>query len=153
MRRYRIIDLQKTYAALNVDRVAIHLSLQTQSALTLLTDMIQDGHLNATLSQPSTSTTNGTSSPILRFHSQSSTTPSQTTTDIDSQIRAQIQQVEMLSAQVKEADRKLAVTREYTDWTRRNKKTDAGANSFEDSMDISWEPGNGGGDDEDIMGM
>jgi len=132
--------------------------------------MIQDGQLNATISQPPTNTnttTNGNStpSPILRFHSSATSGPtSSATTDTATKIQTQIQLIENLSAQVKEADRKLAVTKEYADWIRRTKKLDAGTNAFEDPMEMNWEPpnignlqpggnlfGGGEGDDEDIM--
>jgi len=149
LRRYRVIDLQRTYAAVDVDRVAIHLSLSSQATVQLLTTMIQDGHLNATIQDRSTSaTTNGNASVILRFHSTSSTQRSGGSSTIDNAIETQVEKIKALSAFVKEADRRLAVTKEYADYVKRSKKADPGAAAFEDPMEMSWDPP---ADDEDLM--
>lgn len=68
-------------------------------------------------------------------------------------VAAQVKKIEALSAFVKEADRRLALTKEYVEYVRRNKKTDGGTASFEDPMEMAWDRpgGGGGGDDEDIM--
>ena len=156
LRRYRVIDLQRTYSALAVDRVAIHLSMSTSSTIQLLQTMIRDGHLSASLSphQPQQNgTTNGTtitsstatSTPILRF--LASQTPSNDDASIDSAIQSRLKKIEALSTFVKEADRRLAVSKEYVDWVRRNKSADGGTAAFEDPMDTAWD----GGEDEDIM--
>jgi len=151
--RYRVIDLQKTYAALPVDRVATHLSLPPQATSTLLTQMIRDGHVNATITHPSasTSTTNGhPPSPILRFQAQKT---SQSDSEVDRQLQSQVRRIQELSAYLKEADRKVSITKEYADWIRRSKKTDHGTAAFEDPMDLTWGPsaGRGDADDEDMM--
>ena len=156
LRRYRVIDLQATYAALAVDRVAIYLSLSLNATLDLLTTMIRDGYLNATVSAPEqaspSASANGStssSSPILRFNPETST---QTDAEVDNLIRQQVRKVEGLSAYVKEADRKLAITREWADHVRKSKKSDAGAAAFEDPMEI-YNDMPGGNEDEDIMAM
>ncbi|KAF2227736.1 hypothetical protein BDZ85DRAFT_292799 [Elsinoe ampelina] len=157
LRRYRVLDLQRTYAALPVDQVAIHLSLSSQNTVQLLQSMIQQGHLQASIStsnRPSHSQ-NGTSNgdaPVLRFHSWDSSRPvQQVGGDKEQQIQSQIQRIAVLSEAVKEADRKFSLTKDFGDYLKRNKKgTDAGAAAFEDPMEMDDNFG-GGGDDEDIM--
>jgi len=118
--------------------------------------MINTGHLAATIEQAAISSdANGStsSSEILRFHSTSSTAPSGSDSSIDAQIQTQLQKIETLSAFIKEADRRLAVSKEYIEWNKRQKKSDLGAAHFEDAMDTSWGPPGGNADDEDIMGQ
>ena len=156
LRRFRVIDLQRTYAALTVDRVAIHLSLSAEATAHLLTTMINDGHLAATIGQSdnaSANNGNSASSAILRFLSPTAKSGITSNESIDAQIQTQLQKIELLSAFVKEADRRLAVSKEYTDWRKRQKASGAGAGQFEDPMDLSWEPPSGNAEDEDIMGQ
>lgn len=152
LRRYRVIDLQSTYSALPVDRIAVHLSLPTDTTLSLLDTMIRHGHIKATVQQSATNATNGASTPVLRFLSHHPThTP--VGLDQDTIIQAKYQQIERLSKHVKEADRKLALTKEYTDYIRRSKRAEgAGAPGYEDPMEETWEPGPAGDADEDMMG-
>ena len=142
LRRFRVIDLASTYAALPVDRVATHLSLSPDATLQLLTNMIAAGHVQASIS------THGGAS-ILRFQPQQK----QAVAVTEETVAAQVKKIEALSAFVKEADRRLALTKEYVEYVRRNKKTDGGTASFEDPMEMAWDRpgGGGGGDDEDIM--
>ena len=147
-----MIDLQKTYAAVHIDRVAVHLSLSPQTTLQLLTTMIQDNHLSAKIEDRSASgTTNGDASLVLRFTSNSATVQvSNNGATLDTAIEAQVEKIQALSAFVKEADRRLAITKEYADYVRRVKKSgDNGAAAFEDPMEMSWEPQPG--EDEDLM--
>lgn len=159
LRRYRVLDLQRTYASLPVDQVAIHLSLSTQNTAQLLQNMIQQGHIQASISTSSRSSQaqNGTSSsgstPVLRFHLQDSSRPVHHINhgSPEEQIHAQIQRIATMSEAVKEADRKYSLTKDYGDWLKRNRKgADAGAAAFEDPMEMDDNFG-GGGDDEDIM--
>ncbi|GAB7341061.1 hypothetical protein MBLNU457_7381t2 [Dothideomycetes sp. NU457] len=142
LRRFRVIDLASTYAALPVDRVATHLSLSSDATLQLLNNMIALGHVQASIS-----TSDGGAS-ILRFQTQQKHGAEGATEEA---VAAQVRKIEALSAFVKEADRRLALTKEYVDYVRRNKKTDGGAASFEDPMEMSWDAPPGGDVDEDIM--
>lgn len=119
--------------------------------------MIQDGHFDAAISERDQSGLNGTtdarSSAVLRFHKGSVTQSAQTDSDIDRQIQAQLLKIETLNNSVREANRKLAVSHEWTDHVRKAKKnTDAGAAAFEDPMDVSWGGAPGDAEDEDMMG-
>lgn len=95
--------------------------------------MIRDGHIQATLPQPSTQDSNAAS--VLRFLSHD---PSLSSIGLnqDSILKAKYNQINELSKHVKEADRKLAITKEYVEFVRRNKRAEgAGAPGFEDPME------------------
>lgn len=141
LRRFRVIDLASTYAALPVDRVATHLSLSPEATLQLLNNMIALGHVQASIS-----TSDGGAS-ILRFRAQQKHAVDAT----EEAVAAQVKKIEALSAFVKEADRRLALTKEYVDYVRRNKKSEGGTAAFEDPMEMSWDAPPAGDVDEDIM--
>ncbi|GAB7348375.1 hypothetical protein MBLNU459_g6812t1 [Dothideomycetes sp. NU459] len=145
VRRYRVIDLQKTYSALSVERIAVHLSLSAASTTALLGTMIRDGHIQATLPQ-----THDASPPVLRFLSHDPNSPT-VGLDQDRILQAKYAQIDELSRHVYDAERKLAVTKEYIDFVRRNKRAEgAGAPGYEDPMEEVFDniPGD---PDEDMM--
>ena len=155
LRRWRVLDLQRHYAAMPVELVATHLGTSPAAALQLLQAMIQDGYLQASIA-PSKQTSqlqNGASSAdwsTVRFHAwDKAGAPSTTTDSAEEQIKARLARIEALSAAVREADRRFSLSREYGDWLRRNKRAgDAGALAYEDpmEMDAGFEER-----DEDIM--
>lgn len=145
LRRYRVIDLQKTYSALPVDRIAVHLSLDPPTTTTLLSTMIAEGAINALLPPAAPGTS---APPVLRFLSHNPNTPA---VDHDVVLQEKYAKVEQLAKHVREADRRLALQREYVDFVRRNKRADAaGASGFEDPMDV-WDGPETGDQDEDMM--
>ena len=148
--RFRVIDLQKTYAALPVSRVATLLSLQASSAPQTLTDMIRNGQLNASIS-PSSS-----GEAVLRFHG---TPSSSSTAQGEDSIEAQTKRIENLVASIKEADRRVRLTQEYVAYERRSKGSGMMGpdGDLAEQMDLTWDaPIAGTADDddgdEDIMG-
>jgi len=162
LQRHRVLDLRRTYASLTVDRVATSLSMSSQATLQLLQTMIQQGHVQASISGVDTGSllTNGSAAshgaPLIRFQAcdPSKATHNGAGSEVDGDIHAQIQRIDELSKAVREADRKLAITKEYGEWLRRNKKSaDAGAAAFEDPMEMDNGPDMPGNfvSDEDIM--
>ncbi|KAI5204587.1 hypothetical protein E4T38_04597 [Aureobasidium subglaciale] len=146
LRRYRVIDLQKTYAALPIEGIALHLNLTPGATTTLLSTMIRDGHLHALL-PPLIAGTD--TKPVLRFLSQN---PNQPAVDHDALLKDKSVHIEQLAKHVREADRRLAIQKEYVDFTRRNKRAEtAGAQGYEDPMDV-WDAPEDGDQDEDMMG-
>ncbi|CAC9884997.1 unnamed protein product [Aureobasidium pullulans] len=146
LRRYRVIDLQKTYAALPIEGIAAHLNLTTPATTTLLSTMVRDGHLNAMLHQP---ITGPDTRPVLRFLSHN---PNQPLVDQDALLKEKSVRIEQLAKHVREADRKLALQKEYVEATRRTKRAEnAGAQGFEDPMDV-WDAPQNVDQDEDMMG-
>lgn len=151
--RYHVSDLQKTYAALTVDRVAAYLSLDTGATLDILSRMIGGSHLNASLTPGSTA-----GEAILRFNTTSSASAASQQSDLASQTK----RIELLVAAVRDADCRLQLTKEHVAITKRNKSAAAPDAELADQMDLSWDmpgsmsnapPANGDNseDDEDIM--
>jgi COP9 signalosome complex subunit 3 len=151
--KYRVSDLQKTYAALTVDRVAAHLGRDAVATHDILSRMIGGKHLNASLAPGSTA-----GEAILRFNTSSSTSATSHQSDLASQTK----RIELLVAAVRDADCRLQLTKEHVAITKRNKNTAAPDAELADQMDLSWDmPGSGSNvpqlvgdnseDDEDIM--
>ena len=149
--RYCVADLQKTYAALPVVKVAFYLGQSSEDTLTMLTQMIRQSSLNASLAPGATA-----GEAILRFDLASSNT---TTQQLD--LEAQTKRIEKLIAAVRDADRRLQLTKEHVALAKRNKNTPAPDADLADQMDLTWDaPGTGSNipmladdddDDEDIM--
>lgn len=123
--RYRIIDLQKTYAALPVTRMAKLLDIAPGDALQSLQRMMQEGHLPASLSGAGTDT-------VLRFHD---TTSSESHSDLE----AQTLRIQALVTQVRDADRRLQLTKEYVEHARRNAARGGFDSDPADAMDLTWD--------------
>lgn len=144
--RYRVSDLQKTFAALPVSRVATHLELSPSDTLATLDHMIRQSALNASLI-----TGSSPGEAVLRFHFTSSTGSTG-----NPHLEAQTKRVEELIAAVRDADRRLQLTKEHIDISKRNKRAGPDAELAE-QMDLTWDAPGGGpmvvDDDaeEDIM--
>ncbi|KAI5363593.1 putative COP9 signalosome complex subunit 3 protein [Septoria linicola] len=139
LQRYRVIDLQRTYAALPVVRIANLLEIDAGEALQTLQSMIQGGYLAASLSGAGADT-------VLRFHD---TATSQTQDDLE----AQTTRIQALVTQVREADRRLQLTKEFVEHQKRNHRSELSIDPA-DAMDLTWEAPGGNmieGDDEDLM--
>lgn len=151
--RYRVVDLQKTYAALPVSRVATHLSLQADITLQILTDMIRQGHLHASVTpahndQPSDA--------VLHFHPPSGSSSATNDTDLE----AQTLRIQALISHIHGASHRLELSKEYVEFAKRNKRAGIAGGGLDgdlaDQMDLTWDPpitgtADGDGDEEDIM--
>jgi COP9 signalosome complex subunit 3 len=144
--RYRVIDLQKTYAALPVSRVAHHLGMPADATLRMLQEVLREGHINASIT-PASSGSAGDA--VLHFHFTSTAHP-------DGDLEAQAKQIKELTSFIRDADRRLQLSKEYIEFTKRSKRGAAGPDGdLADQMDLSWDPPIGDMDedgDEDIMG-
>jgi COP9 signalosome complex subunit 3 len=142
--RYRVIDLQKTYAALQVSRVAKHLGLPTDQTLRMLSEIIREGQINASITQANSGSPGDA---VLHFHF---TTTAQPGGDLE----AQAKRIEDLTSFIRDADRRLQLSKEYIDYAKRSKRGAAGPDGdLAEQMD--WDPPIGDLDDdgdEDIMG-
>ncbi|TKA69990.1 hypothetical protein B0A55_08847 [Friedmanniomyces simplex] len=160
--RFRVMDLQKTYAALPIGRVAVHVGYPPDTTLQWVTEMIRQRHLQASIT-PHGSGDAGDA--VLRFHQSTPGSSAQ----FDDDLEAQTQRIEALVAHARDADRRLQLTKEYVEYTKRQKRSGPDAVDMADQMDLSWENnGVGGGlmtgsaggmvgldeddGDEDIMG-
>ncbi|EMC95924.1 hypothetical protein BAUCODRAFT_509162 [Baudoinia panamericana UAMH 10762] len=145
--RYRVMDLQKTYATLPVSRVAAYLGFKPEAALQYLLDVISSGHLHASIAP---SHDNSAANAVLRFHEL---TPSMTNLTADNELAAQTKRIEDLATYVRDADRRLQLTKEYVEHQKRQRRTGPDAD-LADQMDLTWDapvPGLGEEGDEDIM--
>ena len=151
--RFRVRDLQKTYAALPVSRVATHLSFSADATLQMVSQMIRAGHLNASVTPGATA-----GEAVLRFHVNDA--PASSAAAQKDDLSAQTARIERLVSYVQDADRRSQLTKEYVDVQKRNKRTGP-ESDMADQMDLTWDqPGGAGGviqgldeeGDEDIMG-
>lgn len=147
--RYRVRDLQKTYAALPVRKVAAHLSLTPDQTEQLLLDMIRQGYLNAFVTPASGGSTGDA---VLHFH----LTPAPSTSNADTDLQAQAKRIEDLITFIRDADRRLQLSKEYVEFQKRSKRGAAGPDGeLADQMDLTWDAPIGGlgeeDGDEDIM--
>nr|POE93508.1 cop9 signalosome complex subunit 3 [Quercus suber] len=147
--RYRVVDLQRTYSALPISRVAAHLDMSADSTLQLVTNMITASHLRASLSTGDAEA--GTA--VLRFHPLAATGPPDA---LDDTLGAQTQRIEALIVHIRDADRRLQLTKEFVEHQRRVKRAGSGPDGdLADQMDLTWDapsasmPENEA--DEDIM--
>lgn len=144
--RYRVIDLQKTYAALPLTRVASILQMQFGDALQTVQDTIRGGHLNASLSSAGADA-------VLRFHATASAS---NTSDFD--LAVQTDRIQKLVNFIRDADRRLSLTKELVEHQKRIKRAGGPDSDLADVMDLSWDnnapPVHLDEDgDEDIMGL
>ncbi|EME42395.1 hypothetical protein DOTSEDRAFT_45934 [Dothistroma septosporum NZE10] len=137
--RYRVLDLQKTYATLPVARVADLIDLQEAEATQLLRQMIQGGYLNAEISSADN---------VLQFH-DTSVEP----TAANDNLESQTQRIVALVSSIRDADRRLQLTKEYVEHAKRMKRSgDAISGDPADMMDLSYDaPTLDDDGDEDLM--
>ena len=140
--RYRVSDLQKTYAAVPVSRVASHLGSTPEQTEHMLVDMLHSNHLNGFVTP---SATGSAADAVLHFHH---TPPSNPGSDTD--LQAQTKRIENLVSFLRDADRRLQLSKEYVDFQKRSKRGGAGPDGeLAEQMDLSWDPPIGGVDEED----
>lgn len=148
--RYRVLDLQKTYAVLPVSKVASHLSLPLNAAQTLLSSMLEQGYIDAAIS------TTSAGDAVLHFNL--SPTPVSSSGQDDS-LEAQNLRLQTLLASLRDADRRLQLTKEHVETQRRLKRS-AAANAvaggpdgdLAEQMDLTFDAPIAGIDEDDIGG-
>lgn len=106
---------------------------------TLVRDMIKDGELNATLSQPTTG------SPILTFSSKVG--PIISETEMQQQLREAASQINFLSNEIKQTDRNLLHDKEYIKHVQKQEKNKSKGDAGVGGQDMEWN----NGDDETLM--
>jgi COP9 signalosome complex subunit 3 len=133
LQRYRVIDLQKTYAALSVGRVAHLLHLHIKDTFVSLQDMIAAGYLRATLLKSSPGDDDDDiESAVLRF------LPDSATTD-DAHLEIQTERISALVAFVRDAERRVSLSKEFVEWSKRSKRQGAADVDLADAMDLDWD--------------
>ncbi|KXL49292.1 hypothetical protein M433DRAFT_132668 [Acidomyces richmondensis BFW] len=144
--RRRVLDLQKTYAALPMSRVALHLGLQPEQVLQLVTDMIRQKYVHASIT-PGVPT--GES--VLRFQTTGISSSNSIESDYD--LQAQTKRIEELLTFIRDTDRRVQLSKDFADHQKRVKRNGGPDGDLADQMDLSWEFSGAGFDDgdEDIM--
>lgn len=147
--RYRIIDLQKTYAVLPVVRIAELIESDLGSTTALLQNMIETGSLSAELTQ----------SGVLTFRSSDAKLPD--VADGPDDLETRTQRIEELIKSLREADRRLQLTKDFVEYVKRTKKAGGGVEGdLADVMDLEYDnpasipqtlSEHGNADDEDLM--
>ena len=131
-----------------MSRVAAHIGFTPDATLQMLTEMIRSHTLNASIT-PSDSRSAGDA--VLRFHH---VTPTSGNVQVDA-LEAQTKRIEDLVTFVRDADRRLQLTKEYVEHVKRNKRSGGADADLADHMDLTWDapaaPMLGEDGDEDIM--
>ncbi|MCJ1294868.1 hypothetical protein MMC34_006427 [Xylographa carneopallida] len=121
-RRFLILKLEKTYAALPISLVAQQTSPQPSNIAeteSYLTSLIVSGQLNATLS-PSA---NVAEKSILRFAATSHDRPlARSEMQNFEDLQTQTKKFAYLTRHIKDTERRLELSKEYLEWARKNQK-------------------------------
>ncbi|KAF2878117.1 hypothetical protein BDV95DRAFT_509836 [Massariosphaeria phaeospora] len=138
--RFYISRLSQTFSAIPVSKIASNVGGSNKEVTAYLESLITEGHLNARIER--------TDKVILRFFLDPTHGPLAKTEKQQQQaLFEQTERTNMLAEQVKNADYRLSLTKEYIEHLKRlNKKTAGGGGS--DAMDVSWDEVDA---EEDIM--
>jgi COP9 signalosome complex subunit 3 len=141
MRSY-ISRLSRTFSAIPVSNIANNIGGTPEEAAQYLDTLIKDGYLNAHLERTDKSDVGV----VLRFYLDPTKGPLAKTEKQQQQaLFEQTLRTNMLAEQVKDADYRLTLTKEYVENLKRQSKRPGGG----DAMDTAWDDGMG--DEEDLM--
>lgn len=138
-----IRKLGEIYAAVPLGRVAEEYQESPVQIENYLMSLIASGRLNASI-------TAGTNGKVLRF-TQVRDQSIESEKLSRAALVAQTRKIEELAAHVSEADRRLALSKEYLDWTARKAKGGNGQGSMEDMNFAGRLAAYDEGDDENMM--
>lgn len=143
--RFYISRLSRTYSAIPLASITNNIGGSVEELTVYLETLVKEGHLNAQLER----TNRPELGIVLRFFLDPTQGPLAKTEKQQQQaLFEQTQRTNILAEQVKSADYRLSLTKEYIEHLKRvNKK--AAANSGE-AMDTTWD--DGVMDEEDLMG-
>ncbi|KAF2106306.1 hypothetical protein BDV96DRAFT_336645 [Lophiotrema nucula] len=135
--------LSRTYSAIPVTNFAGNLGLTKDELTGKLEELINKGQLNATIQRSG-------AGDILRFFLDPTQGPlAKTETQQQQALYEQTQRTNLLAEQVKSADYRLSLTKEYIEHIKRQNKKMA-ANASGEPMDTTWDDGMEA--EEDLMG-
>lgn len=140
--RFMVLELQKIYAAVPLPQVAAHLQQSPDAALAFLDDLIARKELNACVELVE----DAAKPAVLRFFADTTTGPlARSEAQQEAALVAQIQRTQALAEHVKAADQRLALSKEYVDYTRKRREKSI---SMAESDQMEWSATG----DEDLMG-
>ncbi|KAJ4346978.1 uncharacterized protein N0V89_010911 [Didymosphaeria variabile] len=139
--------LSRTFSAIPVSNIASNVGSSVDQVTTFVGSLIQQGLLNARLEANDKSGAGA----VLRFYLDPTQGPLAKTEKQQQQaLFEQTQRTDALAEQVKDADYRLSITKEYVEYVKRQKKKNgAGGGGGADAMDMTFDDGDM---DEDIMG-
>jgi COP9 signalosome complex subunit 3 len=141
--RTYVSRLSKTYSAIPVSNIAKQLGVTTDQLAPYIDTLIKDGHLNARLEE----TDKSNAGVVLRFYLDPAEGPLAKNEKQQQQaLFEQTLRTNMLAEQVKDADYRLTLTKEYVDNLKRLNKKQGG---YGEPMDTAWDDGLDA--EEDIM--
>ncbi|MCJ1251285.1 hypothetical protein MMC30_008516 [Trapelia coarctata] len=147
-RRFRILRLERIYAAIPISVVAQLTSPQPENHAeteAYVTSLIASGQLNATLG-PSTDSTKGS---MLRFSTTSTGGPlARSETQQFEDLTRQTAKFVQLSKHIKATERRMELSKEYVDWARKNRRNKANGDSL---LNHPLYSNDGYGIDEDLL--
>jgi COP9 signalosome complex subunit 3 len=139
--------LSRTFSAIPVSNIASNVGSSVDQVSTFVESLIQQGLLNARLEAKDQSGAGA----VLRFYLDPTQGPLAKTEKQQQQaLLEQTQRTNALAEQVKDADYRLSITKEYVEYLKRQKKKNAAAGGgAAEAMDVTFDDGDM---DEDIMG-
>ncbi|KAL9122363.1 MAG: hypothetical protein Q9187_001080 [Circinaria calcarea] len=151
LRRFAILRLGKTFAALSIPEVARRTSPRPDDYAETehyLSSMIRDGHLNATITQSS----DPAKPPVLRFASSTHSGPlARSEAQQYSDLKKQTADTTKLISHIKEADRKLELSTSYLEWARKARKSEEARENRQNSGGELHTMNDSFGVDEDML--
>lgn len=145
--RFYVSHLSRTFSAIPVSNIVNNVGGSAEDVTTYLETLIQNGFLNARLERNDKPGVGA----VLRFYLDPTQGPQAKTEKQQQQaLLEQTERTNMLADQVKDADYRLSISKEYVEYIKRqNKKAAAAAGGGGgDAMDVTWDDGDM---DEDIM--
>ncbi|KAJ4303752.1 hypothetical protein N0V90_002653 [Kalmusia sp. IMI 367209] len=140
--------LSRTFSAIPVSNIASNVGSSVEQVTTFVDSLIQKGLLNAQLEANDKSEAGA----VLRFYLDPTKGPLAKTEKQQQQaLFEQTQRTNLLAEQVKDADYRLSITKEYVEFVKRQnkKQSSGGGGGGADPMDVTFDDGDM---DEDIMG-
>lgn len=138
--------LSRTFSAIPVSNIAGSVGSNVDEMTAFVETLIRDGYLNARLERDGKPEVGA----VLRFYMDPTQGPlAKTEKQRQQALLQQTERTNALAEQVKAADYRLSVTKEYVEFVKRQSKKAAGSGGG-DAMDVTW--GEGDVDEEDIMG-
>jgi COP9 signalosome complex subunit 3 len=140
--------MANVYSAIPLPHVAQELSMEVGETEAYILSLIQSGFLNATIYSPLPND----ATKVLRFFFDPTTGPlAKSEQQQHDELVVQTQRTIMLTDQVRVADHRLHLTRDYLDDVHKHMSRKQSMNPGEEPMDTGWDAGYQE-QDEDIMG-
>ena len=152
-RRFLILKLEKTYAALPISLVAQQTSPHPENHAeteAYVNSLITSRELNATLN----TSADPTKPSILRFSTSTSSNGPLASSEVRQyeDLTRQTAKFEQLANHMKDTERRLELSKEYMDWARKNKRSKGGGGGpGGNMMDFNGNGNDSYGVDEDML--